>query len=193
MTQNWAGNQRNDKYCSSRPEEQNTISIIQDLLDKVITPVPAAHGIAAIYEPRISKGERISVYLFSLLSRAIIYPTTTLENYQDIIQTLINLSKLPEVIVDGRQLKENGRIYWRDIPEFSFWFSEEALHVHAIHDIDLGNCPLTWQQQAQQYKSANTFAALYLSALTPSITHEWKKEQASTFPQQRNGFFILHL
>lgn len=127
MTQNWAGNQRNDKYCSSRPEEQNTISIIQDLLDKVITPVPAAHGIAAIYEPRISKGERISVYLFSLLSRAIIYPTTTLENYQDIIQTLINLSKLPEVIVDGRQLKENGRIYWRDIPEFSFWFSEEAL------------------------------------------------------------------
>lgn len=52
--------------------------------------------------------------------------------------------------------------------------------VHAIHDIDLGNCPLTWQQQAQQYKSANTFAALYLSALTPSITHEWKSMQCIT-------------
>ncbi|KAH0339831.1 hypothetical protein KCU81_g7084, partial [Aureobasidium melanogenum] len=93
---------------------------------------------------------------------------------------LIHLSRLPDVIADGRTCKENGRTYWQDIPEFSFWFSEEALHVHAIHDIDLGNCPLTWQQQAQRYKAANTFAALYLSALTPSITHEWKSIQRIT-------------
>ncbi|KAG9605862.1 hypothetical protein KCU77_g372, partial [Aureobasidium melanogenum] len=90
---------------------------------------------------------------------------------------LTHLSKLPDVIVDSRPFKENGRIYWQDIPEFSFWFSECALNVHAIHDIDLGNCPLTWQEQAQQYKAANSFAALYLTVLTPSITCEWKSMQ----------------
>lgn len=41
----------------------------------------------------------------------------------------------------------------------------------------LGNCPLTWHQQAKQYKQANTFAAIYTAALPPSITHEWKSMQ----------------
>jgi hypothetical protein len=127
MTQNWAANQRNDKCCSSRVEEQETISIIQNLLDKTITPESAAHNIATIYELRLLKGEKISVYPFSLLSRASIYPTTTLENHQDIVQMLLHLSTLPDVIVDGRPIKENGRTYWQDIPEFSFWFCECAL------------------------------------------------------------------
>ncbi|KAI4855958.1 hypothetical protein E4T45_02591 [Aureobasidium sp. EXF-8846] len=90
---------------------------------------------------------------------------------------LLHLSKLPTVTVDGLPCKENGRTYWESIPEFSYWLSEHALHVHAIEDIDLGNCPLTWHQQAQQYKKANSFAAVYTSALSPFITHEWKSMQ----------------
>jgi hypothetical protein len=77
--------------------------------------------------------------------------------------------------------------------------------IHAIEDIDLGNCPLTWHQQAQQYKQANTFAAVYTSALSPSITHEWKSMQYealrclsqalevedSTYPQiRRAGIYV---
>lgn len=198
MTQNWAHHQRNDKFCSQRPEEQDTISTVQDLLDQSITPESAAHAIATIYEPRLLRGEKISFYPFSLLSRVIIHPATTSQDHQHIVEVLLHLSKLPDVIVDSKPFKENRRTYWRDIPEFSFWFLETGLrtcpasphwhtfaretdtdlsYVHAIHNIDLGNCPLSWQQQAQQYKAANSFAALYLTVLTPSITYEWKSMQ----------------
>lgn len=134
MAQKWADTQRverfgpqTDRFRSPRPEEQNTVSIIQNLLDKFINPEAAAHIIATIYEPRLLKGEKISVWPFTLLSRAIIYPETTAENHQHIAEMLVCLSKLPDVIVDGRPLKENGRTYWRDIPEFGIWFAECAL------------------------------------------------------------------
>jgi hypothetical protein len=73
--------------------------------------------------------------------------------------------------------------------------------MNTVEDMDLGNCPLTWHQQALQYKQANTFAAVYTSALLPSITHEWKSMQStalrsllqaldvdiSTYPQIRRA------
>jgi hypothetical protein len=127
MTTDWADTQRSDKFCSSRAEEQKTITIIQDLLDKSIDPESAAHSIASTYEPRLLDGEKISYHPFSLLSHAIVYPTTTLDNHRHITEMLLHLSKLPDVIVDGIPCKENGRTYWHSIPEFSFWFSEHAL------------------------------------------------------------------
>jgi hypothetical protein len=127
MAPNWADTQRSDKYCSPRPEEQRIITIIQDLLDKSINPESAAHDIATTYEPRLLEGEKISHHLFSLVSHAIIHPTTTLENHQQIVEMLLHLSKLPDVIFSGVPCKENGRTYWHSIPEFSFWFSQQAL------------------------------------------------------------------
>jgi hypothetical protein len=127
MTTNWADTQRSDKFCSSRPEEQRIITIIQDLLDKSIDPKSAARSIAATYDSRLLDGEKISHQLFSIVSHAIVHPTTTLENHQHITEMLLHLSKLPDVTIDGVPCKENGRTYWRSIPEFSFWFSEHAL------------------------------------------------------------------
>jgi hypothetical protein len=120
MTTNWADTQRSDKFCSSRSEEQRTITVIQD-------PELAARNIAATYESRLLDGEKISYQLFSLISHAIVHPTTTLENHQHIIEMLLHLSKLPDVTIDGVPCEENGRTYWHSIPEFSFWFSEHAL------------------------------------------------------------------
>ena len=96
------------------------------MLDKSIDPESAAHTVAATYEPRLLKGEKVSNHLFSLLSRAIIHPTTTLENHQQIVEMLLHLSKLPDVTVDGASCKGNGRTYWQSIPEFSFWLSQCA-------------------------------------------------------------------
>jgi hypothetical protein len=127
MTQNWADTQRSDKHCSSRPEEQRIITIIQNLLNGSIDAESAAHDIATTYEPRLQEGEKISHHLFFLASHAIIHPETTLENHQQIVEMLLHLSKLPDVIVDGVPCKENGRTYWYSIPEFSFWFSQHAL------------------------------------------------------------------
>jgi hypothetical protein len=127
MTLNWSDTERSDKFCSSRAEEQSTITIIQDLLDKSIDPESAAHDIANTYEPLLLQGEKIPYHPFTLLSQAIVYPTTTLENHQHIVQMLLHLSGLPTVINDGLPCRENGRTYWESLPEFSFWFSEHAL------------------------------------------------------------------
>ena len=135
MVDNWttttltASNFRN---AWKRPEEQNTISVIQGLLDGTIEPETAAHDIASTYHPRLLKGEKSSYYPFTLLSLAIIYPTTTSKNFEDIVQMLMHISKLPDVIVDGKPLKENYRTYWHDIPEYSFQFSQTALSVFLL-------------------------------------------------------------
>lgn len=126
MAPTWADKERSDKFCSTRPEEQRIITVFQDLLDQSIDAESAAHTIATTYKPRLLEGEKISNYLFSLLSRVIIHPTTTLENHQQIVEMLLHLSKLPDVIFNGIPCKANGRTYWQSIPEFSFWLSQCA-------------------------------------------------------------------
>ncbi|THY91570.1 hypothetical protein D6C92_06218 [Aureobasidium pullulans] len=173
MTDNWTTTTltaSNFKNAWNRPEEQKTISVIQGLLDGTVEPETAAHDIASTYHPRLLRGEKISYYPFTLLSLAIIHPKTTFKNFEHIVQMLMHISKLPDVIVDGKPLKENYRTYWHDIPEFSFQFSQTALTVNTIENIDLGNCTVTWHQQAQQYLSASTFASLYLNALSPTLS-----------------------
>jgi hypothetical protein len=101
MTLNWADTERSDKFWSSGVEEQRTITIIQDLLDESIDPESAAHDIAKTYEPLLLQGEKISYHPFTLLSHAIVYPTTTLENHEHIVQMLLHLSELPTVVIDG--------------------------------------------------------------------------------------------
>ena len=127
MTPSWADEQRSDQFCPSGPEEQRVITLFQGLLDKSIDPESAAHTIATTYEPRLLQGEKISCHLFSLLSNAIIHPTTTLENHRQIVGMLLHLSKLPDVLSNGVPCKENGRTYWHSVPEFGFWFSQRAL------------------------------------------------------------------
>ncbi len=95
MAPTWADKERSDKFCSTRPEEQRIITVFQDLLDQSIDAESAAHTIATTYKPRLLEGEKISNYLFSLQSRVIIHPTTTLENHQQIVEMLLHLSSFP--------------------------------------------------------------------------------------------------
>lgn len=127
MALTWADEQRSHRFCPSRPEEQKIITLFQDLLNKSVDPESAAQCIATTYEPRLLQGEKISCHLFSILSQAIIHPTTTLENHQQIVEMLLHLSKLPDVLSNGVPCKENGRTYWHSVPEFGFWFSQRAL------------------------------------------------------------------
>ncbi|CAD0087684.1 unnamed protein product, partial [Aureobasidium vineae] len=126
-------------------------------------------------------------------------------DHRHIAELLVYLSELPDIIVDGKPFQENDKTYWRSIPEFGFWFTETALSVNTIENMDLGNGPLTWYEQAQQYKHANTFAAIYTSNLDSSITQEWIGMQCiardtlmqalevdiTTYPQvRRAGIYI---
>jgi hypothetical protein len=147
MTLDWGNTERSNNFCSSRAEEQRTVSIIQDMLVESVDPESAAHDIAKTYDPLLWKGEKISYHLFTLLCHAIVCPTTTLENHQHIVQMLLHLSKLPTVIVDGLPCKENGRIYWNSVPEFSFWFSQHALSQSRFRTHHF----LTWSSDRCRY------------------------------------------
>ncbi|KAI5208413.1 hypothetical protein E4T38_02893 [Aureobasidium subglaciale] len=64
---------------------------------------------------------------------------------------LIHLTQQPNVVIDGKPAEENGCVYWRDMPEFSFWFMEQAM------------------KQAAQFESANRFCAILLNRFDTDI------------------------
>lgn len=106
MTENWADAQRMAKFCSTRLEEQKPYPLSKTFSTKPLLPSqqPIASRLSMILFS--SKGKKISFWLFSLLFSAIIYPTTTSENHKRIVEILIHISKVPNVIVDDKPLKE---------------------------------------------------------------------------------------
>ncbi|KAI5243466.1 hypothetical protein E4T43_04196 [Aureobasidium subglaciale] len=156
----WADATRTDKYCSSRAEEQGTISTIQDLLNDTTTPGSAALAIASTYEPCLLAGEKVSWYLFSLLSRAIVYLTTILEDQRRVVEMLVHLAQLPDVVTDDEPVEQNGRVYWRDMPEFN---------MHTVESIDEGQVQISWLEQAARFELANRFCAILLDRFDTNI------------------------
>ncbi|KAH0383283.1 hypothetical protein KCU92_g5479, partial [Aureobasidium melanogenum] len=62
---------------------------------------------------------------------------------------LVHISRSPDVVADGKIVKENGQEYWHGLPELSFWFMEYALSVHTIESIDEGRTRITWSETRQ--------------------------------------------
>lgn len=52
---------------------------------------------------------------------------TTDQNLKQLVEMLLHMSRAPDVVVNGKIVKENGREHWHDLPEFSFWFMEYAM------------------------------------------------------------------
>lgn len=155
--------------------------VIPILLEGNTSPEDAGRDIATNYEPRLKRGETSLWSLWTLLCCAILRPATGLEDFQKLVAMLMHMSDLPDVLCDGKPVVENGRVYWRDIPEFSFYFYESAMSksqnthietyltsatdVHSTKDLDQGRTPISWSEQARKFQVANAFAATYLCAL----------------------------
>lgn len=146
-----------------------------------ITPELASLSIATTYRPRLLEGEKISVHLFSLLSRAI-----TLEDHQHIVEFLLHLSKSPDVIVDARPFKENGRIYWRDIPGFSFWFFEEALRKSSTSFISYkgSQTPHRWSRHSRHRPRK-----LPIDLARTSTTIQSRQQLCCTLPYRSHALY----
>lgn len=126
MYPSWKGNQQNDPYRQSR-EHQNAIITIYDLLNDDSSPELAARDITSSYESRLLAGKTDLCSLWYLICLVVLDPATTDHNLGQLVEMLLHMSRAPDLVVNDKIVKENGREYWHDLPEFSFWFMEYAM------------------------------------------------------------------
>jgi len=128
MASSWVAKVKNNTHLQTA-EEQRTIVILQDLFDGNINAEDAARSIASNYERRLKSGDTGTTAwaLWTVVCHAIVDPRTGIDSLAQLAQMLIKISKLPDVVDDqGRLVVEDKRIFWHDVPEFSFWFREQA-------------------------------------------------------------------
>ncbi|KAI4853991.1 hypothetical protein E4T44_00484 [Aureobasidium sp. EXF-8845] len=144
-------------------EDQCAINSFQNLLDDNATPELAANEVASSYENRLLAGKTDLWSLWKLICLAILHPLTTDRNLERLAETLVHITRLPDVVVHGKVVECNGRQYWHDIPEFSFWYGIRI-------DIDEGRTQISWSEQARQFEVANRFGALLLDGIDPDLS-----------------------
>lgn len=133
----------NEKEEYNTSGEQQLIAVLPKLCNGTITPHAAAVSIATAFKEQIQHQSIVYWYMWSIYIDAIFSLTTTGDqrNLERLVDTLIELSKLPDVYDrNGQVAKKNGRVFWRDIPEFGFVFydaydgtlNSEKRHAHDI-------------------------------------------------------------
>jgi hypothetical protein len=126
MAPSWRdGLQRDPNW--QNPEDQCAINTIQRLLDDNAAPDLAANEATSSYEIRLLAGKTDLWSLWKLICLAISHPLTTDRNLERLAETVVQITRSPDVVVHGKIVESNGRQYWHDLPEFSFWFMEYAL------------------------------------------------------------------
>ncbi|KAG9692466.1 hypothetical protein KCU95_g7218, partial [Aureobasidium melanogenum] len=162
MSSSWKESQQNDPHRQDREHQTAIITIHTLLSDNATTPEQAARDITSSYEPRLLAGKTDLCSLWYLIMSAILHSETTDQDLETLVEMLVHVSRSPDVVVDGKIVKENGREYWHDLPELSFWFMEYAMSVNTVESIDEGRTQITWSGQARRFEVANRFGAILL-------------------------------
>ncbi|KAK6001256.1 hypothetical protein QM012_002587 [Aureobasidium pullulans] len=168
MTTSWKEDQQDNPHFQNQ-EEQSTIAILHNLLNQTATPELAAAQITSTYEPCLLQGRTDLCLLWRLICLAVIHPMTTHQNLEELAEMLVYISRSPDVMANGKVVGENGREYWHDLPEFSFWFMEYTMSVNPIESIDEGWARISWSQQARRFEVANCFGAILLGRIDPNL------------------------
>jgi len=125
----------NVRYTST--SDQAFIDALKDLCADAINPSICAARIAAAYNGAIKE------HKFNYWKAWTIYmdAATSLGGPGDddeailhvLVDTLIEISKLPDVVDEaGKVVEDNGRVYWRDVPEFTFFFRDAMEGVFVL-------------------------------------------------------------
>ncbi|KAH0352344.1 hypothetical protein KCU83_g3959, partial [Aureobasidium melanogenum] len=169
MASSWKESQQSDPHQQNR-EHQSAIIIIHNLLNaNATTPEQAARDITSNYEPCLLAGKTDLCSLWYLICLVVLDPATTDQNLEELVEMLVHISRSPAFVVDGKIVKENGREYWHDLPELSFWFMEYALSLYTIESIDEGRTRITWSEHPRHFQVANRFGAILLNRIDPNI------------------------
>lgn len=107
------------------PENRKVIETLRSLLQRSISPQQAAGSLAAAYDARIRSGKTDTYPLWGIYCTAIAAMGDDQSNRDLLVQTPLCVSWLPDVIDDkGQPVTENHHVFWREVPEFTFWMSQ---------------------------------------------------------------------
>jgi hypothetical protein len=127
MSPSWKESQQSDPHRQDREHQSAIITIHTLLNDNTTTPEQAAREITSNYEPCLLAGKTDLCSLWYLICLIVLDPATTNPNLEKLVEMLVHISRSPDVVADGKIVKENGQEYWHGLPELSFWFMEYAL------------------------------------------------------------------
>ena len=129
----WAANARKKQYDNADNEEERAqaVTVIESLLNGEHSASTTARSIAAIYQPRIESGRRITV---GDLWGTIIAATTLLDGAASelLVDLIIAIGNLPDVVgATGVPIKLSGCVIWRDLPDWAWLFREYGIGTHS--------------------------------------------------------------
>ncbi|KAF2141155.1 uncharacterized protein K452DRAFT_319381 [Aplosporella prunicola CBS 121167] len=131
------------------------------LLEGRISPQQTAEAVASAYDARLKSGNTDTCELWSTYGGAIDTLGTSSRALDLLADTIVALSALPDVRdAAGVPIEENGRVFWRHVPETSFWMGEMFAPL-APRDIHCDN----FEEQMLSLTRATDFGARCLSAL----------------------------
>ncbi|KAL2046868.1 hypothetical protein N7G274_000886 [Stereocaulon virgatum] len=168
MADQWLSQTKTNPHLQ-KPEPQAAINIIHNVITDQLSPLNAATKISHAYEPSVRQNKADLWSLWTILIDAIsrLGGETTVS--QCLAEVLAHLSKLPDVVdANGDACKWNGKNVWRDLPDFSFYFSEQGVDHILIENIESSRHGATVHDAATKLTNINTFAALYLCELDPN-------------------------
>lgn len=126
MGSSWAEEQQSDSSFQN-PEDQQSILVLHNLLQDIINEKDAASSIATNYAPRLQRGNTMPWSLWTLLCSIILHRESDLGGFQKLVNMLMHMSNLPDVVCGDKLVMANKRVFWRDLPELSFYFRENAM------------------------------------------------------------------
>ena len=169
MAEQWAISARSNSDWQ-RAEEQKTIQIIQQLLERQTSPQEAAFALTSTYQARIKSGDAGLWFLWNVVFHAIHHLGDRIENLERLAQMLRRVSEVPDVLDDdGQPIRSqvNGQVFWSDVPGFAFAFREAAVPIVQIEDFEHSRSRVSLDAASQELLRGNAFGALYLKELDP--------------------------
>ncbi|KAF2135368.1 uncharacterized protein K452DRAFT_293272 [Aplosporella prunicola CBS 121167] len=144
--------------------DQRALTIVHSLLCEITTPEQAAAELAAAYDAPIRKGNTTSVYgLWRIYTEAAARAAEDKYARLRMVWTLKCLAGLPDVLDGkGEVVRENGRVFWRELPELGFCLREGVIEPQFAVD-DFKRCKVPskeWDANVDAFANAHAFAAL---------------------------------
>lgn len=124
----WATAARETRY-QQKLEDQQAIDILESMLLGERAPSDAATAIAAIYEAPVKASNHGAVAVFwAIVSNAARVCGGTEEQPGRLADLIIAIQSLPTVTnVAGSPVKNDGAVYWKDLPGWGIGFREYGI------------------------------------------------------------------
>ncbi|KAF9639949.1 hypothetical protein BFW01_g11755 [Lasiodiplodia theobromae] len=160
MADAWAERTLANLPVDDSPDSRRVVELLQSLLNRTTSPQETAESLASLYDPHIKSGRTNTAALWSIYCTAISDIEHDESSFSLLIETLLSLARLPDVVDNnGQPFKENGNLFWRELPEFPFWLSQGPASPVSVRD--MRNNP----QRLTRSMRAAKFGALYLREL----------------------------